>query len=103
MVMSSPSRPVSAEYSKRLESEGVTFAVGVRRRVRGHGIAHTVWLHVWPVTGFDDFEWDFELRHWFGRSVAQLTVPEVERAITDILDAYATGKEPPFSGERRVA
>jgi hypothetical protein len=94
---------VSAEYSKRLSTKGVRFVLGVKRRVRGRGIARTIRLHVWPVTGFDDFEWDFEVRHWFGGQAPHLTVLEAERAITEVLDAYEAGAGPPFSDESRVA
>jgi hypothetical protein len=52
---------LSAEYSKRLSTKGIRFMLGVRRRLRGRGVARAIWLHVWRVTGFDDFEWDFDV------------------------------------------
>jgi hypothetical protein len=50
------------------------------------------------LAGFDNFEWDVEVRHWLGGRTLHLTVPAAGQAITEVLDRYEARDEPPFAG-----
>ena len=87
---------LQARFEEPLANRGVRFSLRTRRLPALRGIRRVLVLGVWPLDGFDNFEWETSERGWLGPNHVLQATESLEEQVSAILVRYLNGEIPPF-------